>query len=429
MLTATRPPFVLDRATLRRRYLRNRIRTLDIFRIFEPSAYYERPIPLRHPLAFYEGHIPAFSHNKLCVEALGEAPIDAEFQRLFERGIDPASVQDAQKHEHDKWPDRVRVWAFGAAVDTAILRALANAQLDDPSASPLLERAQAAYTIIEHEPMHHETFLYMLHRLPLERKRAHTYREAHFDREPEDRGRVEVPAGTATIGIRRDATDFAWDNEFEEMQVQVPRFEVDKHNVTNGEWLAFVREGGPIPSFWRERDGEFKLLLMFEELPLPLTWPAYVTQKQAADFAAWRGGRVMTEPEYHRAAFGTPSGGERALPWGDAEPDARVHGNFDFRRYDPEPIGSSPRGASAFGVHDLIGNGWEWTSTKFAPLPGFAPLPAYPQYSADFFDDAHYVVKGASPVTSRDLIRRSFRNWYRPDYPYVYATFRVVSEL
>lgn len=428
MLTATRSKFSPNRATLRQRYLLNRIRTFDIFSIFEPSAYYERPIPLRHPLVFYEGHIPTFSHNKLCVEALGQPPLDADLQRLFERGIDPASLQDAQQHERDKWPDRTRVQAFGAAVDAAILRTFAHAELDDPAASPLLERAQAAYTIIEHEPMHHETFLYMLHRLPLERKRVRSRRDAHVDREPDKRGHVEIPAGRATLGVRRGAIDFAWDNEFDEMHVDVGRFEIDVHNTTNGDWLDFVRAGGPVPSFWLERDGAFKLLGMFEELPLPRSWPVYVTQAQAAAYAAWRGGRLMTEPEYHRATFGAPDGSERAFPWSDAPPDARVHGNFDFRRYDPEPIGTSPEGASAFGVHDLIGNGWEWTSTKFSPLPGFAPLPSYPQYSADFFDNAHFVVKGASPVTSRDLVRRSFRNWYRPDYPYVYATCRVVYD-
>ena len=425
MLAVTRPPFVVDRSKLRQWYLRNRNRTFDIFSIFEPGAYYERPIPLRHPLVFYEGHIPAFSHNKLCVTALGQPPIDVDLQTLFERGIDPASLQDAQRHERDSWPDRVRVQAFGAAVDAAILRALAKDELADPKRSPLLDRAQAAYTILEHEPMHHETFLYMLHRLPLDRKREAGRQEAHFDREPELHGRIEIPAGRATLGVRRDSVDFAWDNEYDEVTVDVPRFEIDRHNVTNGEWLEFMRAGGPLPPFWLERDGEFSLLGMFEELPLPSSWPVYVTQQQAAQFAAWRGGRVMSEAEYHRAAFGTPGGDERALPWGDAGPDSRLHGNFDFRRYDPEPVGSSPRGASAFGVHDLVGNGWEWTSTKFAPFAGFTPLPSYPQYSADFFDDAHYVVKGASPVTANELIRRSFRNWYRPDYPYVYATFRV----
>ena len=77
-------------------------------------------------------------------------------------------------------------------------------------------------------------------------------------------------------------------------------------------------------------------------------------------------------------------------------------------------------------MYDLVGNGWEWTSTEFAPFAGFSPMQSYPQYSADFFDGKHYIVKGASPVTSRNLVRRSLRNWYRADYPYVYATFRTV---
>ena len=91
------------------------------------------------------------------------------------------------------------------------------------------------------------------------------------------------------------------------------------------------------------------------------------------------------------------------------------------------PAGSRPAGASAWGVHDVIGNGWEWTSTVFGPLPGFEAMPSYPEYSADFFDGLHYVMKGASPATAKELIRRSFRNWFRGNYPYVYAKFRGVS--
>ena len=55
-------------------------------------------------------------------------------------------------------------------------------------------------------------------------------------------------------------------------------------------------------------------------------------------------------------------------------------------------------------------------------------MASYPQYSVDFFDGKHYVIKGASPVTSRDLVRRSFRNWFRPAYPHVYASFHVVRD-
>jgi len=97
---------------------------------------------------------------------------------------------------------------------------------------------------------------------------------------------------------------------------------------------------------------------------------------------------------------------------------------FDFAGWDPEPAGSHPEGASAWGVEDLVGNGWEWTGTAFAPFPGFRVIASYPEYSADFFDGEHFVLKGASPATARELLRPTFRNWFRKRYPYVYATFR-----
>ena len=83
--------------------------------------------------------------------------------------------------------------------------------------------------------------------------------------------------------------------------------------------------------------------------------------------------------------------------------------------------------ASEFGVEDLVGNGWEWTASVFGPFAGFTPSPSYPEYSAAFFDGAHYIMKGASPLTAAPLVRRGFRNWFRPRYPFVYATFRCVD--
>ena len=166
---------------------------------------------------------------------------------------------------------------------------------------------------------------------------------------------------------------------------------------------------------------------MFEFIPLPLAWPVYVSQAEASAYARWKGRRLMTEAEFHRAAFGTPAGEERELPWGAGVDASR--GNFDFSNWEPVPAGSRPAGASAWGVHDLIGNGWEWTSTIFEPFPGFEPMPSYPEYSAEFFDGKHYVMKGASPATAKELIRRSFRNWFRANYPYVYAKFRTAASI
>jgi formylglycine-generating enzyme required for sulfatase activity len=164
---------------------------------------------------------------------------------------------------------------------------------------------------------------------------------------------------------------------------------------------------------------------MFGVIPLPASWPVYVSMAEASAFARWRGVRLPTEGEFQRAAFGSPEG-ERQYPWGGAAPAPR-HGVFDFASWDPEPAGSHPDGTSAWGVEDLAGNGWEWTSSLFAPFPGFRASASYPEYSADFFDGEHVVLKGASPGTARELLRPTFRNWFRRRYPYVYATFRCVA--
>jgi len=222
----------------------------------------------------------------------------------------------------------------------------------------------------------------------------------------------------------------------------VPAFSIDRHDVTNERFLEFVeaggyrnadiwrpedwawvqREGVQHPLFWERHDGGWYWRGMFALLPLPLQWPVYVSHAEASAFARWAGARLPTEAEFQRAAFGSPAG-ERLHPWGNAEP-AAVHGAFDFSSWDPEPVGTHPMGASAWGVEDLVGNGWEWTSTTFGPFPGFRVLPSYPEYSADFFDGEHFVMKGASTATARELLRPTFRNWFRGRYPYVYATFR-----
>jgi formylglycine-generating enzyme required for sulfatase activity len=152
---------------------------------------------------------------------------------------------------------------------------------------------------------------------------------------------------------------------------------------------------------------------MFESVPLPLSWPVYVSHAEASAYARWRGVRMTAEEVFQRAAFRSSGGegSERIHPWGD-EP-AAAHGVFDFTSWDPEPAGSHPQGASAWGVEDLVGNGWEWTSTIFGPFPGFQAMASYPEYSADFFDGEHFVMKGGSPATASGLLRPTFRNWFR----------------
>src|SRR4029077_10429896 len=96
---------------------------------------------------------------------------------------------------------------------------------------------EAAYTILEHEQMHHETLLYIYHRVPFEHKRRPANGAAPPDGAPPPHAVVRVAAGTATLGAKRGTIPFGWDNEFEELRVDVPAFSVDAHSVTNADYL------------------------------------------------------------------------------------------------------------------------------------------------------------------------------------------------
>jgi gamma-glutamyl hercynylcysteine S-oxide synthase len=437
----------LDRHAILDRFSRMRARTRALFELIDADVYYERPISVRNPIVFYEGHLPAFAVNTLIKKALGGPGIDDHLERIFARGIDPESEADATPRGNPAWPSRQAVREYAEAADHLISGAIAAADLERED-HPLLHRAQALWTILEHEEMHQETLAYIWHQVPYAHKRKpHNYYTVPPSMgQPPAPARVLIPAGTARLGTGLDDHAFAWDNERPAHLVHVDAFEIDVYDVTNRDFMAFVNDGGYAdarwwrpedrpwveaegvshPAFW-ERDGDrWYWRAMFERVPLPEAWPVYVTWAEANAFARWSGRRLPTEAEFHRAAYGTPDGRERGYPWGNVLRGA-APGNFDFRRWDPERVGAHPEGASAFGVHDLVGNGWEWTSSTFAPFDGFEPLPSYPEYSAEFFDDDHFVMKGASPVTARALTRRGFRNWFRPRYPYVYATFRCVN--
>lgn len=418
---------VVDRAAAAAWYARNRSRSRTLFDLIDPSAYYARPIALRNPIVFYEGHLPAFSIISLINRGLGEPGVDEALERLFARGIDPESVDAAvpRSGADTQWPARDEVLAFGHAADARITRAILGATFDE--SRPAMRRGEALYTALEHEAMHQETLLYMWHRLPHAQKHRPLYLPYEVKGDAPAHQTVIVPAGAATLGARPSEITFGWDNEFDAHMVDVAAFEIDAHSVTNADYLPFV-EAGHVdpPAFWVRQDGRWFWRGMFENLPLPASWPVYVSQKDAVAYANAQGRRLMTEPEFHRAAYGSPSGESRAYPWGAARPD-RSRGHVDFASWEPVPAGARPGGVSAWGVHDLVGNGWEWTSTIFAPFAGFEPMASYPEYSAEFFDGQHYVMKGASAGTARELIRPSFRNWFRPDYPYVYAKFRTVA--
>lgn len=406
----------MSTATLLNRVLQERLNSARqltdwIFALLHPETFYARPIPERHRLVFYLGHLEAFDWNLICRKTLGVDTFSPQFDTLFEFGIDPPVGQAAADQPSD-WPRIGEIQAYNNRV---------RARIDE-----LLDEApeQIVQVALEHRLMHAETLAYLLHNLPYDQK-ASRATDLKYSAERLDNPIVQIAPGPATLG--QEPGEFGWDNEFDRHLVNVPGFRVSKYKITNGQYLDFVAQGAPAPHFWTRHGHRWFFRGMFSEVPLQLNAPVYVTHEEAAAYARWRGMRLLTEGEFHRAAYETPHGESLPYPWGKAAPDA-ARGNFDFQHWDPMDGNAHPAGDSAWGVSDLAGNGWEWTATQFGPFPGFKPMPFYPGYSQNFFDEAHYVMKGASPVTAACMLRRSFRNWFRPNYPYVYAGFRVVED-
>jgi len=396
------------------RLLQARCQTDELFRIIRPEFLYDRPIPERHRVVFYIGHLEAFDWNLLS-GPLGLKSFNPSFDRLFAFGIDPVDGNLPTDQPGD-WPSLEHIYHYRDRVREELDRAI------DATNDQLLNVA------IEHRLMHAETLAYIFHQMSVEKKTGPLAALQVPDHDLVPRT-VDVPSGPATLGLPREANVFGWDNEFDAHTVQVPAFAIDKYKVTNGQFLEFMNDGGysnrklwsgdnrtwkesqaiAHPAFWISRNGMWMWRSMFAEIPLPLDWPVYVSHAEASAYATWAGRALPTEAQWHRAAIGTN---------GVQEPRA---GN-----YDPAPVHALD--ASEFGVVGMVGNGWEWTSTQFQPFPGFRRFDCYPGYSEPFFDGKHFVLKGGSVRTAACMLRPSFRNWFQPQYQYVYAGFRCIEK-
>lgn len=402
-------------------------RSDTIFDLLPKDRLFERPIGLRHPFLFYLGHLPAFAWNQIGRSFLGEGHFDVAFDCLFERGIDPSDEQQAQQQSIATWPEVAAVLEYRDRVRAAIRERLLR--VIERSKDPLGQHGRILHVAIEHELMHHETLMYMFAQCPegfVHRPSWVLLPEDGPGKEAEVR---DVPQGLARVGAKFDEIDFGWDNEFGAEEWPVPAFRIQSLPVRNRDWADFMHTNPSsdkwFPASWTKHSGGLYVRTVFGLVSFDVAagWPVQVSAAQAHDYCVWRGGTLPDVGQLIRAAYGDDS--HRQRPWGTAMRDKDA-GDFGFSRWYPSPTGKHPASASPFGVEELVGNGWEWTSTGFGPLAGFSPyIRSYPGYSADFFDGEHNVVFGASWATDEVFLRRSFRNWYRRDYPYAFTSFRV----
>lgn len=295
------------------------------------------------------------------------------------------------------------------------------------------ERARLA---LLHEDMHGEAILMTLQSVGLPApKRAWAARPAPLPPQAD----IAFRGGVFLQGTGRDASRYVFDNEKWAHPVHVAPFAMASRPVTCGEFAAFVEAGGyqrealwvgegarwraearpEGPRYWRREGSSWWRRWFGEWQPVPLDdTMVHVNRHEAQAYCRWAGRRLPTESEWEFAATG---GGERAFPWGEAMPAQPIC--LDHRLASPQ-AGAGPRAPD--GVPQaLIGGVWEWTSTPFAPYPGFEP-DAYEEYSQPFFA-THGTLRGGAFVTRSRLVHGRWRNFYAPHRNDCFAGFRTCA--
>ena len=306
----------------------------------------------------------------------------------------------------DRWYDSARVahdtrWSLDLP-DAQATRAYADAVLQRTLS--LLERdaltdarAYFAQLALFHQDMHNEAFCYMWQTLGYAMPVAWPEAGAPIAAD------MEIPAATISLGARR-ASGFVFDNEKWAHEASLPAFAIGRSAVSNAEYCSFVDDGGYArrafwsdagwamrarlalahPRYWR-RDAAGLSVRRFDRwVPLAAQAPVmHVSWHEAQAYCAWAGRRLPSEAEWECAAG---AGADR----------------FDCGRV------------------------WEWTSSRFAPYPGFSADP-YKEYSAPWFAEDHRVLRGGSFVTPPRLLRTTWRNFYRPERSDMFCGFRTCA--
>ncbi|KAI9490730.1 hypothetical protein BDB00DRAFT_875060 [Zychaea mexicana] len=418
----------------------------------QQTMLFERPIALRHPFIFYLGHIPVFLDMLLTRSNVDGASYTepTNFLKIFERGIDPDMEDPTRCNPHSKvptrdedWPSSQSILLYQQKVRNRLQSLLLEWEAEDYSASKRQQRRRAARVVwmcFEHEAMHLETLLYMLIQSPnilppasvatvpwKMAAKSELYASARksqprcLDAAP----LISVPEADVTIGHDDDEdadfnasdepVEFGWDNEHPKRQAHVDAFSIQSRPVTNGEYLAFLKEisSDDWPVSWvRMDDGGIGVRTSFGTCSFDdsINWPVQVNYYQGSKYAEHRRMRLPTEAEMLRFRECMSNSSNKKIP------------NIGFQQWHPTDVSNDQ-------VHTL-GDVWEWTATTLDRYPGFKPSKLYPGFSADFFDGKHHVVLGGSWATHPRIAERwSVRNWYQAGYPYVFAGFRCCSNV
>jgi iron(II)-dependent oxidoreductase len=417
------------RETLAQELTRARERTLRLVD-FDDAELHRQYDPLMSPLVWDLAHIG--QQEELWLLRGGDPDRPGMLAPAVERLYDAFEHSRASRVALPLLPP-TDARAFCATVRAKVLDAL-DALPEDASAFNF-------GLVISHENQHDETMLQALS-LRAGAPLLGTGSTLPAGRPGVAGSSVLIPGGPFTLGVDEFTEPHSLDNERPPHVVDVPSFRIGRVPVTNAEWRDFIDDGGyQQPRWWSERGWVHR---QEAGLVAPQFWNAdgtrtrfghtetipgdepvqHVTFFEAQAYAAWAGARLPTEIEWEKACAWDPAtGSRRRFPWGASEPTTLL-ANLGGDALRPAPVGAYPAGASAYGVEQLLGDVWEWTSSPLRPWPGFTPM-IYERYTQPFFDGDYRVLRGGSWAVAAGILRPSFRNWDHPIRRQIFSGVRL----
>jgi ergothioneine biosynthesis protein EgtB len=423
-------------ADLAVRYRAVRGTTDDLAAPLSPEDATVQAMPDASPTKWHLAHTSWFFETFVLERAIpGYRPFHPAFRVLFNSYYNTLGAQHPRPERGlVTRPGLDEVRAYRAHVDRHLLALLENGQERlDPDLAGLVEIG------LQHEQQHQELILtdlkYLLSRNPLNP----VYRE----------GPRPAAAGSPPLAFRRFAEEllsighqgpgFAFDNECPRHRLFLESFEIASRLVTNGEFLAFIADGGyrrpelwladgwreaqaqgwRAPLYWREReeqDGGWRVFTLGGERALDLDEPVcHVSFYEADAYARWAGARLPTEAEWEIATLASGA--------------AAAAGNFlEDGLFHPRPA-QAPTGKGADELVQLFGDVWEWTASPYTPYPGYRPPEgALGEYNGKFMVN-QIVLRGGSCATPRSHIRATYRNFFPPGARWQFSGLRLARDL
>jgi len=417
--TATRDRAARN-ADLGARYHAVRRTSEALVRSLTPEDQQAQSMPDASPAKWHLAHTSWFFETFLLTKVPGYRPFDTRFGFLFNSYYEAVGARHPRSDRGLLTrPSSADVMAYRAHVDAAMSALLPS---EEPETVALVELGLA------HEEQHQELILmdilHLFSHSPL--RPAYAPPRSAPDGDPAPALQfVGVEGGLVEIG--HEGGGFAFDNETPRHKVWLEPFRLADRLTTNGEWLAFMQDGGyarpelwlsdgwaraqaegwRAPLYWEEaEDGWMVMTLHGLRRIDPAAPVAHVSYFEASAYATWAGARLPTEAEWEHAAS-----------------QLTLDGRFlDSRTLEARPP------ARGEGLRQMFGDLWEWTASAYSPYPGFRPAAgAVGEYNGKFMS-GQFVLRGGAVVTPPGHVRVSYRNFYYPHQRWMFAGVRLAMD-